>query len=203
MKNHNSNILPAFLSLFSSVSAVFFKRIDRNTASLCKSFSVMFFVLFFSFPASAGIYRWIDDKGKMHFSDTPPINNNTEEVKVTIKTYTAVEVTPLVESLGRDDKVVIYTTHWCTICKKAKNYFRDNRIAYVEYDIKKTRTGRNDYKLLQGKGVPIIIVGDKRMNGFRVASFDAIYKEHQERKQSDNNPQNLTLNNPGSLVRLP
>jgi len=189
MQNHSSNFLSGFLSLLNSVSAVFHKWADTNTVALSKFFLAIFLVLFFSFSASAGIYKWVDDKGKMHFSDTPPINNSTEQVEVTIKTYTAVEVTPLVERLGREDKVVIYTTHWCNICKKAKNYFRDNSIAYVEYDIKKTRTGRNDYKLLQGKGVPIIIVGDKRMNGFRVTRFDALYKEHQENVPSQNTPQ--------------
>jgi glutaredoxin len=183
MQNHSNNYFSAFLSLFKSATAAFSKKTDSNTVALSKLFSAAFLVLLFSFSASAGIYRWVDDKGKMHFSDTPPISNNADDVTVTIKTYTTVEVTPLVERLGRDDKVVIYTTHWCYICKKAKNYFRDNKIAYVEYDIKKTRTGRKDYKLLQGKGVPIIIVGDKRMNGFRETRFDALYKQQQEKKQ--------------------
>ena len=39
-------------------------------------------------------------------------------------------------------------------------------IAYKEYDVDKSSKGKRDYKKLNGKGVPIILVGDQRMDGF-------------------------------------
>ena len=43
---------------------------------------------------------------------------------------------------------------WCSVCKKAKR----------------------KYKQLGATGVPVIIVGRKRMNGFSEAGFKRIYK---------------------------
>lgn len=142
-------------------------------------------LLLCSFSASAEIYKWIDQHGKTHFTDKPPAGQKTEEVRLKINTYSAVQVTPLIERLGRTNKVVIYTTAWCGICKEAKKYFRDNNIAYIAYDVEKSRTGKRDYKLLHGKAVPIIIVGDKRMNGFTAARFDKLYKEQMKKKAAD------------------
>lgn len=136
-----------------------------------------------SFSVNGEIYKWVDDKGKMHFTDNPPSNKKVEEVKLKINSYTAVEVTSLVERLGRPDKVVIYTADWCVYCKQAIQYFKDNNITFVDYDIKKSRTGKIDYKLLRGTGVPIIIVGNKRMNGFSVSGFDQLYQEQLKKKQ--------------------
>ncbi len=143
------------------------------------------FLLSMSLSADAEIYRWVDSSGKTHFTDNPPRNKKTEEVEVRVNTYSAVEVTPLLERLGRDDKVVIYTTQWCGYCKKAKKYFRENNIAYVAYDVEKSRIGKRDYRSLRGKSVPIIIVGDKRMNGFSVPRFEKLYKEQMEKNRQD------------------
>lgn len=73
----------------------------------------------------------------MHFTDNPPVDKNSEQLELKINTYSAVEVTPLVERLSKTGKVVIYSTDRCGICKKAKEYFKSNGIVYVDYDVKK------------------------------------------------------------------
>ncbi|HEX5636349.1 MAG TPA: glutaredoxin domain-containing protein [Gammaproteobacteria bacterium] len=127
--------------------------------------------------AQAEIYKWVDEQGNQHFTDAPPDGIKTEAVDLKINTYTAVEITPLLERLGRDDKVVIYTAAWCGVCTKAKQYFRDRNIPYVAYDVEKSPTGRVDFKSLRGKSVPILIVGNKRMNGFTAETFDKLYQQ--------------------------
>ncbi|HHO58645.1 MAG TPA: DUF4124 domain-containing protein, partial [Thiotrichales bacterium] len=102
------------------------------------------------FSVSAEIFKWTDEKGNVHFTDKPPANRKTEQLELKVNTYTAVEITPLLERLGRTDKVVIYTTSWCGICKKAKKYFRKHNIAYVAYDVEKSTIGKRDYKQLKG-----------------------------------------------------
>lgn len=113
----------------------------------------------------------------MHFTDKPPKGEKAEALELKINTYSAVEIKPLVERLGKKDKVVMYSATWCGICKKAKRYFKTNKIPYVIYDVEKSYTGKRDFKLLKGKSVPIIIVGDQRMNGFNVARFDKFYQQ--------------------------
>lgn len=134
-------------------------------------------LLFNSCPASAEIYKWVDKHGNVHFTDKPPKDKTVEEVKLKINTYSSVEIKPLVERLGKTDKVVMYSAEWCGICTEAKRYFRKNDIAYVSYDVEKSRTGKMDFKQLRGKSVPILIVGNKRMNGFNATNFNKLYED--------------------------
>ena len=69
----------------------------------------------------------------------------------------------------------MYGASWCGYCKKAKKYFNKNNIRFVEYDIERSTKGKRDYKALNGTGVPIILVGDQRMNGFSEAGFERMY----------------------------
>ncbi len=142
-------------------------------------------LLLCSYSVHAEIYKWVDEHGKAHFTDKPPTGKKTEEIELKINTYSAVKIKPLLERLGRTDKIVIYTTAWCGICKKAKKYFRKNNIAYIAYDIEKSRIGKRDYKALRGRAVPIIIVGNKRMNGFTASRFNKLYKEQMEKNAAN------------------
>ena len=142
-------------------------------------------LLLCSYSADAEIYKWIDEQGKVHFTDNPPSNKQAEEVKLKINTYSSVEIKPLVERLGKANKVVMYSAEWCGICKQAKQYFRKNNIAYVSYDVEKSRTGKIDFKLLGGKSIPVIIVGNKRMNGFNISKFDKLYKDQKKQNATE------------------
>lgn len=116
-------------------------------------------------PTQAGTYKWIDENGAVHFGDKPPQQVNAEEVTLHVNTYTnKIDI----EALLAPDKepVVIYSTKRCQYCKKAKKLFRANNIPFQEYDIEMSTKGRQDYRLLNGRGVPIILVGEQRMNGF-------------------------------------
>jgi len=76
-----------------------------------------------NFSVNAEIYKWIDKYGNAQFTDTPPVDKKVVEVEVKINTYSAVSIRPLVERLGKKDKVVMYTATWCGICKQAKKHF--------------------------------------------------------------------------------
>ena len=126
-----------------------------------------------SLDAGAGIYTWKDAQGHTHFGDRPPSGSAP----------TALD--PQVNSVSRPapqttdtQQVVIYTAAWCGVCRQAKAYFRNNGIAYREYDIEKSRQGRLDYQRLKGTGVPIILVGGQRLDGFSPARFEALYQPH-------------------------
>lgn len=73
-------------------------------------------------------------------------------------------------------KVVMYATSWCPYCQQARNHFRQQGIPYVEYDIEKDAAARRDYNAFGGRGVPVIFVGKRRLNGFSVAAFNRIYR---------------------------
>lgn len=119
----------------------------------------------------ASVYKWVDDQGKSHFGDRPNNNKPIQRISIgKINTYTQTGRTAA-------QSVTIYTTTWCPSCKSAKRYFKQNNIAYTEYDVEKSAKGKRDFKRLKGRGVPIILVGKQRLNGFRASSFRRLYAQ--------------------------
>jgi glutaredoxin len=57
---------------------------------------------------------------------------------------------------ANDPRVVMYATAWCGYCKKARQYFTDNDIEFVEYDIEKDRAAKRDYDGLRVRYVPVL-----------------------------------------------
>lgn len=123
----------------------------------------------------AQVYKWIDENGSVHFGDLPPDDAEAEQITTQINTYESPEIADLDRDFGQFQKVVMYSATWCSVCKKAKTYFAEERIAFVEYDIEKSTKGKRDFERLGGKGVPVILVGDKRLNGFSKETFEKVY----------------------------
>jgi len=71
-------------------------------------------------------------------------------------------------------KVVMYTTSHCPACKAAKQYFAQKGVSYDEIDVETSRSGYEEFRKLGGQGVPLIMVGDKRLEGFSAAALDAM-----------------------------
>ena len=136
---------------------------------------ILLFVLLISIPTEAmsEIYKWKDANGKIHFSDKKPEDSVTEEIKLRINTYESVSYDQSIFDTG--NQVIMYSTEWCAYCKKAKRYFARKGIPYTEYDIEKNREARARYRELDARGVPVILVGKKRMNGFSEKGFEQIY----------------------------
>lgn len=124
--------------------------------------------------ADAEIYKWKDENGKIYFSDRASIQHNSEAIDVKVNTYSSVSYDNSIIDTGK--KVIMYSTSWCGYCKKAKQYFKQNNIVYTEYNIEISARAKSEYKKMGATGVPVILVGKKRMNGFSQKGFDAIYR---------------------------
>lgn len=142
-----------------------------------KSLLSLFLILLslsFAQTLSAQVYKWTDENGRIHFTDSPPVGAKTKKIDVTPKnTYQSPSQEHIQKTLerptgvtARKAKVIMYSTTWCGVCKKAKRWFNKNNIAFREYDTEKSERGRRDYKKMNGRGVPIIKVGKQRFNGF-------------------------------------
>lgn len=121
----------------------------------------------------AGIYRWTDRDGNVHFSDIPSTKHSSESVEVRINSYESVKLEQSTVDTGKT--VVMYSASWCGVCKVARRHFKQNGIKFTEYDIEKSRKGRSEFRKLKARGVPVILVGKKRLNGFSVAGFKRLY----------------------------
>jgi len=127
--------------------------------------------------AAAGVYKWTDAQGKVHYSDSPPPETKAQQVNVKINSISG----PAVVSTFRGastakskDKVRLFTTVWCGYCKKAKAHLTAKGVPYDELDVESSDHGRSEYAKLGARGVPVILVGGQRMDGFDAAGLDAM-----------------------------
>ncbi|MDO8572938.1 MAG: glutaredoxin family protein [bacterium] len=64
-------------------------------------------------------------------------------------------------------KVAIYTTPTCGYCKMAKEFFKENNVAYEEYNVATDAEKRNEMVEMTGQlGVPVITIDDNAIVGF-------------------------------------
>ena len=140
---------------------------------------ILFFFMLVMQSSHAQIYKWKDADGKVHFGDKKPTNEKSENIQLKINTYTSVTIDPAMlkstKKTNTNKNVTMYSAAWCGICKKAKKHFNKNNISFTEYDIDKDKAAKKRHKEMGATGVPVIFIGNKRMNGFSAASFERIY----------------------------
>jgi glutaredoxin len=62
--------------------------------------------------------------------------------------------------------VVLLATGWCGYCKKMREYFAEQNIAYTEYDVEQDAKGQQWYEELGADGVPVVLVGAQVIYGY-------------------------------------
>ncbi len=114
----------------------------------------------------------------MHFGDRPPQGSQAEQVEIRVNTYTApATITHDARTFTEKRTIVIYTTERCGYCRQAKAFLNANRVPFKEYDVENSPRGRADYRKLSGRGVPIILVGEQRMNGYSEDGLTALLRD--------------------------
>ncbi|WP_394147039.1 DUF4124 domain-containing protein [Shewanella atlantica] len=129
-----------------------------------KAFSLILLPLLIGLSVGAGadVYRWTDSNGNTHFGDRPPAKDDIKALEVELSPTTKLSLpSPSSENFDSDKilnrgkkSVVMYATSWCQYCQKARNYFRENKIRYVEYDVEKKPKRMREFKRFGGKGYP-------------------------------------------------
>jgi len=135
--------------------------------------------------ACAGIYKWVDANGRVQFSDRVPEEGSAEQVELgPINTYENVTIesnqetedsVSKVPKSGKSKKVVMYSASWCGVCTRARRFLTAKGIPFQELDVEKSQSAKREWKRMNAKGVPVILVGDQRMTGFSEARFMALY----------------------------
>ncbi len=152
----------------------------------------VFCILFSAALLHADMYSWTDENGVRHYSNTPPPKNLTvenldteEEIETTHTPSSETVKTDLSERPYKGDaredsdedvaykkrsasnqKVVMFTSPGCGWCKRAKAFFQKHNVQYIAYDIKKSKEAYKKFKALKGRGVPLILIGEKKIAGF-------------------------------------
>lgn len=118
-------------------------------------------------PADAQVYRWVDGNGRTQYSDKPPPGVKASPVESRISSYSGTPTVSGSASAGATrPEIKMYVTDWCGYCKQARAYFTRNGIRYTELDVDKSAAARAEYQGMGARGVPVILVGTQRMNGY-------------------------------------
>ena len=129
---------------------------------------------------ASGIYRWVDDQGNVHFSDEPG-GGNAEAITVEPQTLPFVPAparSPRSTSATAGAPLIMYSAEWCGYCTRARNYFRSNNIPFTEKDIEKSDQARREHKQAGGRGVPLLVRGDAKLNGFSEQRFEQWFRSN-------------------------
>jgi glutaredoxin len=133
-------------------------------------------------PCWGQIYKWTDPSGKTVYGDKPPEEAKAREIRIQsfeqpVEVRDWAKVLRAKSASGASSSgVTMFSTVWCGYCKKARAYFASKGIAYAEIDVEKSEDGQRRYKELGGGGVPIILVGNRMMQGFSEGAFEALRK---------------------------
>lgn len=69
--------------------------------------------------------------------------------------------------------VVMYSTAWCGVCKRARKYFEEKRIAFEEHDVDTDPQARAEYlQLNPRRSVPTIKIADEVVVGFSAVAVE-------------------------------
>jgi glutaredoxin len=149
--------------------------------------------------AMAEMYKWVDEKGVIHFTDREPYESGSgvefeviptyenssqvpdesfdEGANLESAVYNEISLEEQVKAVQKP-KVELYTTSWCKYCAKARTYFRERGISFKEYDIEKDKSAaRRKIRLGSRKGVPFAVVNGEKIHGFAPVAYERALSE--------------------------
>jgi glutaredoxin len=129
----------------------------------------------------ADMYKWIDENGKVHYTDSPPPGKKAKKLDLKINSISGPPVVSAFTGAGKPaatvSSVKIYTTTWCGYCKQAKAYMQARGTRFQEIDVENSAQGQAEFRSIGGRGVPVILVGNQRMDGYSQGSLEAMLKQ--------------------------
>lgn len=63
-------------------------------------------------------------------------------------------------------KVVVYTTPNCQHCRQVKQWLLKHEIPFLDFNVSKPGKIQKQFFRLGGRSVPMLVIGDKLLNGF-------------------------------------
>ncbi len=139
--------------------------------------AIAFILAFSAAAASAQLYRWTDDKGRVHVTDTPPPASarNVQRINATgntsVPAQTPYELSQAVENFP----VTLYTAPSCEApCASARSALNQRGVPFKEVQVW-DQAGNEELKRVSGAtDVPTLLVGRSVHVGFEQGAFDAL-----------------------------
>lgn len=89
--------------------------------------------------------------------------------------YAQADLTPHFSHTSK--KVILYGTSTCPYCAKARAYLNESKISFEDIDIEKSELDKKRYSQLKVEAVPVILIGDRVIVGFKPKMIEAAINE--------------------------
>lgn len=127
--------------------------------------------------ASAQLYRWTDEKGRVHITDTPPPPSARNVQKKAASAGNVVESTQPYEltQAVKDFPVTLYTSPNCKEgCDAARAALNRRSVPFKEVQVWDEKSNEELKRISGGTDVPTLVVGRSVQRGFEQAAFDSL-----------------------------
>jgi glutaredoxin len=73
-------------------------------------------------------------------------------------------------------RIVLYSTTNCPHCRRARAFLQREGIAFRDMDVGSNARARKALERLGARGVPVLLIGDTRLDGFDEKRFWRLYR---------------------------
>lgn len=130
--------------------------------------------LSFALGAHAQVYRWLDEKGRLHAGDTPPPSARDVE-KVRVAPTPTEPVEPYALQLARkNNPVTLYTTPKCPLCDRARQLLKARGVPFSEKSVVTDEQVQELVGVVGRDALPSLVVGTKVQDGFAESLYEAM-----------------------------
>lgn len=123
------------------------------------------------------LYRWTDDQGRTHLTDTPPpasARNIQKKAAAAAKTSTPPAPFALTQA-QRNFPVVLYTSPGCKEgCSLARSLLNKRGIPFKEVQVWDEDTNAELKRVSGGSEVPVLVVGRSTQRGFEAGAYEGL-----------------------------
>jgi glutaredoxin len=117
--------------------------------------------------AGAQVYKWKDDKGVIHFSDSvPPSARGKAEVRAPGGADAGPALPYELARAARDNPVTLYTSSGCAPCDQARAFLQRRGIPYAEKSVNSSEDGQKLKEAGSDGQLPLLVVGHNKLIGF-------------------------------------
>ena len=119
--------------------------------------------------AQSSVYRWVDKEGKVHFSDSPPVEEtkNLSEKRMGGGYVDEGQLPYATQMAMKRSPVTLYTSSNCgELCASGRELLVNRGIPYSERNAQTPAEAENVRKLVGSLEVPVLVVGETSLKGF-------------------------------------
>ena len=128
-----------------------------------------------AFPAMAQLYRWTDESGKTHFTDTPPPPKAKNVQRKNPGAGGAASDTAgmpyALQQAIKAAPITLYTTSGCEACGEARKLLNERGIPFKDVSVSSEAQLNELKKAVGTTSVPALLVGPSVLKGFEQGQY--------------------------------